>query len=772
MDLNHILISAPYCFGDQPLELTGLSKINFIFAPNGSGKTTISNALAAQPEDSEDRKIWSTAPTSLSIRVFNEEYKSRVLTDHVNGIFTMGPESEEVNTRIGELESSIRVRVQNRRDWIDSIGSQSVPNSLLGIIEKERQIARKSIFEKHKEVPKPAAEIIFKGFRNNKDQFFQETIKRFEVKTTEAVEFTWESLETRASSLVGSIGERSPIPTVSMTSLISMEQIRDVAQPISHGGGGSLTELIEHLHNQDWVNEGRKYVEETNGSCPFCQQTLPENFEDELGEYFSSGFDEILQRALSIRQSVTANSEELERELSAVESAIQRDSGIDQHPIIDEISNVRTAMNLLRNQVDDKSMHPTKAIQVSDVQSSVSLLTKLVNTENTKIAAHNKLVNDSVAERKKLIEDGWKLFLSQKDVKNAVRRFKGVKSTNGAKIQELRNKISQSETDDKTDSHTINSLRSSISNTVEVADRINKTLSLLGFRRFKLSVVDSITGGYRIVREDGTSAFATLSEGEKSFICFAYFWESLSATTSSGTDIEDVVAVVDDPISSLDSDSLFLVAAYIRDAAQMTISGSSNIRQLIVLTHNTQFHNEAAYSNNARSKSNCHYYRLVKGSDGSTFVEDDSNQNKIRGTYSLLWDSVVEAARSADESDLVRAGIFNIVRRIVERYFKTLGCIKEYQHLQNLSPIQGRIIAMFDIWANAGSHTVFDDIDQTSDLCSTRQFLKLFQRYFDIQGQKPHFDMMLAASGGEDLLEPGQLFGYQLTPNPVRVSNT
>lgn len=41
-----ITVSANYCFGENPLRLSNLAKVNFIFAPNGSGKTTISNALA------------------------------------------------------------------------------------------------------------------------------------------------------------------------------------------------------------------------------------------------------------------------------------------------------------------------------------------------------------------------------------------------------------------------------------------------------------------------------------------------------------------------------------------------------------------------------------------------------------------------------------------------------------------------------------------------------------------------------------------------------
>lgn len=91
--INKIQVPAPYCFGEHPLVLDNLGKVNFIFAPNGSGKTTISRELAKQPEAIEERRSWETAPTDLAIRVFNDEYKQSIMQEHINGIFTMGQES-------------------------------------------------------------------------------------------------------------------------------------------------------------------------------------------------------------------------------------------------------------------------------------------------------------------------------------------------------------------------------------------------------------------------------------------------------------------------------------------------------------------------------------------------------------------------------------------------------------------------------------------------------------------------------------------------------
>jgi len=70
-----------------------------------------------------------------------------------------------------------------------------------------------------------------------------------------------------------------------------------------------------------------------------------------------------------------------------------------------------------------------------------------------------------------------------------------------------------------------------------------------------------------------------LSEGEKTAIAFMYFLKSLSDTSF---DLPESIVVIDDPISSLDSNSLFSAFGFMRDR-------SEGARQLFVLTHNFSF---------------------------------------------------------------------------------------------------------------------------------------------------------------------------------------
>ncbi|MBH0024639.1 AAA family ATPase [Salinibacterium sp. SWN248] len=760
MTIKNITVQADYCFGEQPLLLPELKKVNFVFAPNGAGKSTISKALAQQPTDPDERAIWPTAPTSSPIRVFNEAYRSRVLNEQVNGIFTIGEESESVNKKISALEDGKRTRRANRQEWLKAIGSaddKKAPTGALGEIETARFEASVSVFDAHKNLDSSVVPIVFEGYRNDRAKFFREAGIRFGKLGSLATDVNWESISARARSLSGDKVTRLRLPVISTASLLSPDDIAEVGTMGAHGGDGRFAALILHLKNEEWVSKGREYIDDADGKCPFCQNQAPDDLESELSNYFAGGFDKALGRSLLIESAAKSKARKLEDEISALENAVTADSEIDDSTFGIPASALRRAAELLGARLHERSNRPTQAVVVSDIDEFAAEVNALIGLENQRIDGHNRLVANAVDERRRLIDDGWSLFVSDGAVAAELSRYRGIESSKTQRVNTLREQLEGAAAADEVANQEIAELRQKISNTAEVADRINKLLSAMGFHRFSLKVADAINGGYRIVRENGTLAFESLSEGEKSFICFAYFWESLFGTAEANATPEDVVAVIDDPISSLDSDALFMVAAYIRDAAKRATDEKSNLQQLIVLTHNTQFHHEAAYAVERSSKER-RYFRLVKKLGGFTEMHDDGNRSRIRGSYALLWHCVVEAAQNEDESDLVRVGVFNIVRRILEGYFKTIGNISDFDRPDGISPTEARMVAQFHMWANSGSHTITDDIDQTIDVGRTRDFLVLFMRYFEWQGHGAHFEMMIAASDGADLLGPNEIF--------------
>ena len=770
LKIDRIEVDAPYCFGDAPLVFDDLGLVNFIFAPNGSGKTTISRQLAKQPEDVEERKRWPTAKTNLAIRVFNDEYKQSLMQEYISGIFTLGKESQEANKEIKRLQGKIKQEEENQEKWRAQIGDTEspAPDSLEGRMEKQRQGAATSVFSRHKTIaPESVIQIVFEGYRNSKIKMLDEALRRYKERSKVSGKngnLSWDIIKKRVSSL-SNAEKRNTLPLLTVSSLLSAKAQAVLEDELREVGRGEFASLIERLENADWVNQGRAYVEKSDGTCPFCQQEALQ-LSEKLTEYFENGYDQSVAEIGKIRDAVQAKIEQLQEELDQLKKEVKNDQEIAYEPLGTLIREIRIGADGLMRKIDDKKLHPTTTANVSEsvscIQDAINHINQLIVDENSKIAEHNQLVDDTTEAIRGVKEDGWSLFLEDSDVNKILYHYTDAKKTAALQKKELLHAIAVSgniEEGLKTD---IKKLRSTISNATEVADRINSLLHASGFDRFHLSVAhhdDAV--GYQIVRDDNEIAIQTLSEGEKSFICFAYYWESLKGSIGANKSPEDVIAVVDDPISSLDSDTLFIVSHYIRQAASDVVSGTGNIKQLIVLTHNVQFHHEASYCSGKPNIKKRHYYRLQKSSAGITECKDDGNTSQIRNTYQMLWDAVVEAARAENESDSLRISITNIVRRIVEGYFSFLGEKRSVLNQKEMSVADQRIMMTFEIWSNAGSHTIADDIDQTIDIGSVKQFLKLFQLYFQNRGQSGHFDTMIKNSGGADLLEGSGLFAQQ-----------
>src|SRR5690606_4365812 len=134
-------------------------------------------------------------------------------------------------------------------------------------------------------------------------------------------------------------------------------------------------------------------------------------------------------------------------------------------------------------------------------------------------------------------------------------------------------------------------------------DSINDILGSSGVTGFKIEKVeeDNNIPKYYLKREGlgsvSSEIFKTLSEGEKNFISFLYFHQLCIGIDNEVNREKKKIVVIDDPVSSLDSQVLFLVTTLIRDLAKKKgRTGSArndffneSIRQVFVLTHNTYF---------------------------------------------------------------------------------------------------------------------------------------------------------------------------------------
>jgi wobble nucleotide-excising tRNase len=125
----------------------------------------------------------------------------------------------------------------------------------------------------------------------------------------------------------------------------------------------------------------------------------------------------------------------------------------------------------------------------------------------------------------------------------------------------------------------IDRLKSAVRQHGPAASLINERIwSYLGHKELEIQTHED---GYQLSR-NGRVVAGTLCEGEKTAIALCYFLTTLKAE---GRNLKDLIVVLDDPISSLDTRAL-------NYAFNMIKATLKDVAQLIVLTHNLNFMNE------------------------------------------------------------------------------------------------------------------------------------------------------------------------------------
>lgn len=199
------------------------------------------------------------------------------------------------------------------------------------------------------------------------------------------------------------------------------------------------------------------------------------------------------------------------------------------------------------------------------------------------------------------------------------------------------------------------------------AEDLNEDLrKYLGHGELSLEIKET---GYTITR-DGASA-RTVSEGETTAIALLYFLKSLKDRRF---DLKRGVVVLDDPVSSLDANALFLAFGFIRERA-------GDAGQLFVLTHNFSFfrqiRNWFGYLNwrgrKDRSNRPARFFMLESAQ------QDNVRSSAIRcldpllaeydSEYQYLFARIHRAATASASNDLEdNYALPNMARRMLEAF--------------------------------------------------------------------------------------------------------
>lgn len=495
--------------------------------------------------------------------------------------------------------------------------------------------------------------------------------------------------------------------------------------------------MIKKLGNSDWVREGRGFYDVNDGVCPFCQQETTDAYARSLNEYFDETFVTDSKAIDDLATNYATEAARIQQQLDAIIASPSRFLEVEKLKAEKDLFDAKVALNNQR--LAGKKREASQVVELESLSNECAAIKALIDAANTHVAAHNKMVANLATERRTLTAQIWKLVLEE--LKTDLATFKTTKDGLEKAIAALTTQITMAKTDKAKKGAEIRDLEKQTTSIQPTIDNINSLLSSFGFHSFKLAKVTS-RSAYKLVRADGSDAKATLSEGEKTFVTSLYFYHLLKGSDSDSGMTTDRIVVFDDPVSSLDSDILFIVSSLIKGIFDEVRVGTGHIKQIFVLTHNVYFHKEVTYNPKRKDIAMNEETFWIVRKLGLISKLDKYPTNPIKTSYELLWAEV----RKPERSNLA---IQNTLRRILENYFKILGGI-EFDQLCAMFDGKEKIICKsLCSWVHDGSHYAHDDLYVSIDDTLVDAYLKVFKAIFDKSEHSAHYKMMM----GDDFVE-------------------
>lgn len=703
-------------------------KLNYIFGTNGVGKTTISRVIA-HPDAYPTCGLTWTGGLPQQALVLNRDFVAQSFSQ-LNGIFTLGQENTEIQKQIDEANTARASEVDTLRQLTRTLsgdGGSGGKQAELAQLEDEVRDKCWEMKEKYDAVFKDA----FHPNRNDKQKFKQRLLQ--ERADNQSALKPYAELATRAATVFGAGPTKaSRLPLVDASALIAHESNAILAKKVIGKEDVDIAAMITRLGNSDWVRQGREFYKINNGACPFCQQATTDAFAASLEGYFDDTYE-------ADKREIDELVESYEADAASVQQTVQRicdapGDFIDPAQLLAQQKILGETIRANRLLLDNKQAAPSTIVSLQPLAPTIDTIAALIAATNGAIDTHNATVDNLAAERTTLKSEAWRYVVNE--IEPDLKRFDAKQDGLQKAIASLRQQIAAAEANIRAKDDEIRELERQTTSIQPTVDAINGVLAKFSFDGFKLAVAPN-GRSYQLVRTNGDPVGETLSEGEKTFVVFLYFYQLIRGSWSESGVTADRVVVFDDPVSSLDSDILFIVSCLIREVCTDARENRGPVKQVFVFTHNVYFYREVAYKAETLRPMD-RLFVIVRKRAGVSLVSI-SEHDPIKSSYELLWAEV----RDADTSD---PRLPNTLRRILEYYFTILGDAR-LDRLYELFDGQDKLVCRSLLaWANAGSHHVFDDLYVVPGDTAGEQFLRVFRDVFEQSGQITHYNMMIGGN--------------------------
>jgi len=667
-------------------------RFNLIYGWNKSGKTTLSRAFVAcekktikftQYHQDGEFEIKTDGGSSINhsncqnctkqIRVFNKDFiEDNVSFDPANSsnpIVYVSEEDIESNKKLKELQSKIaplaqkyesaqedRRKSEKAEDDFRISTAQTIKNIVgnLRINDKYRDYHKGN-------VKKTIEEIGIGNFTKLSDKDFEEKKKLISS---------------------DSLNSQTPLAKYNFPFSYNGKNIKNFSEIFSEISKllkrKIIAETIDRFKDDPELNKWAQHgfelhkTKDEKKKCLFCQNEFSVGFLDTLSKHFSNDYEKLQNDIDSFIKSLEGLKRdkvvEKNQELYADLQDKYKDNVKELNKIIGELGKwVDEAIKRLKEKYDNLLVEVKNPQSPKDFSAlydeKVEQINVIIKERNTKVENHEQEVKQAKEELEKHL---IAVAIDEQDYSKIKSEFdKSIEAEKEAKkaVDENGQEISR--------------LEKETSNIGKAVKKINRHLEeFFGRKEIQLELDDSKKG--YIIKRDGDVAH-NLSEGEKNAIAFSYF---IVKTQEKGFKVKEGIIVIDDPISSFDSNFIYHCFSLIKNHFK-------NAKQLIISTHNFEFFNLVkdwfeqknrkveSYNKKITNESDkkpipCEYFMIenviVNDKRCASIVPLEETLREFKSEYHFLFSRLNKfiPEGAPDYADFYTIG--NIARRFLEIY--------------------------------------------------------------------------------------------------------
>jgi wobble nucleotide-excising tRNase len=612
-------------------------QVNIFLGWNGTGKTIISRLFRAYEKGViEDKLNGATFSMELDIstkkqnelsgfenkvKVFNEDYIQEIVgKTHLDYVVVLGKTEVDFSRKQKELDDAKDAfsKIKKCKNEHDDIAKNTadeirrIPG--IGHIKKDPSVENNGVFNSYNK----------SSFEKRINALSEQVKQEKKIGDFIQSEEELQKLQKELSNLAEKEREYAILKKWNDWINGKLEKINWSLEFIPTYEQSQRLEAYEDWSKEGkWISEGveiHKLTDKKNQltTCLFCDSTIENR--DELLKHFSNDVVKLNNALDALDQQVTSA-------LSEISSC--------KTFYISEKESLKSFFETLQKKIIERKKDKLKSV---DKTTFKSLFTEeeTFNQESTAWKIETDYVARKYAEyiKKKTEYSECEKIFKQK--------------------QEAINKLD----------HELKELKKTAKNVKIPADRINRLLeSTFPYKKIQLDDSGDEVG-YILERNNIQCSLDSLSEGERNFLALAYFLLSINDEEDKKLDDQSVI-VIDDPVSSLDSDSLFQVYAILFGEIER-----HKDRQYFIFTHNLDFfgHLLQEYKKgDGQIKDNLvNFYQVKLEANGSVINCLSDNLKNYRSDYQYAISKLYEIKDSQNLDDNILAA--NLLRRALETF--------------------------------------------------------------------------------------------------------